>query len=80
LNERLADGLERAGYLVCSARREAERSGILSFRGAGHDSAVLHARLKEAGVIVSLREGLIRVSPHFYNCEDEIDRLLAALP
>jgi selenocysteine lyase/cysteine desulfurase len=31
-------------------------------------------------VIVSLREGLVRVSPHFYNSEDEIDRLLAALP
>jgi selenocysteine lyase/cysteine desulfurase len=54
--------------------------GIVSFRSARHDSGDLHLRLRAEEVIVSLREGLVRVSPHFYNSEDEIDRLLAALP
>ena len=80
LNARLVEGLERAGYQVVGPRCEAERSGIVSFRSARHESGDLHCRLREAGVIVSLREGLVRVSPHFYNSEDEIDRLVAALP
>ncbi len=42
--------------------------------------AALLARLAAAGVVVSMREGAIRVSPHFYNTEQEIDQLLEALP
>jgi len=30
-------------------------------------------------VITSLREGNIRVSPHLYNTERDIDRLIAAI-
>jgi len=80
LNERLADGLDARGYEVISSRRDGERSGIVSFKSARHDSAALRERLHQADVIVSLREGLIRVSPHFYNSPDDVDRLLAALP
>jgi selenocysteine lyase/cysteine desulfurase len=32
--------------------------------------------LSRAGVIVSLREGNIRVSPHLYNTDDHVDRLI----
>jgi cysteine desulfurase / selenocysteine lyase len=80
LNERLADGLASRGYAVVSSRAEAERSGIVSFRHERHDSAALRERLHAAEVVVSLREGLVRVSPHFYNDADDVDRLLAALP
>jgi cysteine desulfurase / selenocysteine lyase len=80
LNARLADGLETRGYQVVSSRRGGEQSGILSFRSEQRDSSDLRERLHRAGVIVSLREGLVRVSPHFYNSADDLDRLLAALP
>ena len=60
--------------------RRRERSGIVSFRHPAVDSAALYERLRAADVIVSLRGNLIRVSPHFYNTQDELDRLLAALP
>jgi selenocysteine lyase/cysteine desulfurase len=36
-------------------------------------------QLYAAGVIVSVRGDVIRVSPHFYNSEGDIERLLAAL-
>jgi len=36
--------------------------------------------LKRQDVIVSVRGDVIRVSPHFYNNEDDLERLLAALP
>ena len=35
---------------------------------------------EKLGIVVSLREGAIRVAPHFYNTHEEIERLLAALP
>lgn len=56
-----------------------ERSGIVCFRQPGVDPAVLAERLRAAGVIVSLRGDAIRVSPHFYNTEAELDRLLDTL-
>jgi selenocysteine lyase/cysteine desulfurase len=43
--------------------------------------ARLYQRLTDAGVVCSLRENWLRLSPHFYNTEDEVDRfgrLLAA--
>lgn len=80
LNDRLADGLRRRGFDLLSSLEDGERSGIICFRSERHESAALRERLHEAGVIVSLREGAVRVSPHFYNSADDIDRLLAALP
>jgi cysteine desulfurase/selenocysteine lyase len=81
LTDHLIAGLQARGCAIdtpISHRRE--RSGIVSFRHPAVDSAELCDRLHAAGVIVSLRGDLIRVSPHFYNIEDELDQLLAALP
>lgn len=43
------------------------------------DAAAASARLTEAGVVHSFREGGIRLSPFFYNTADEIDRTLALI-
>jgi selenocysteine lyase/cysteine desulfurase len=42
-------------------------------------TAELYHKLIKEKVITSLREGNIRVSPHLYNTEQDIDRLLAAI-
>jgi len=42
-------------------------------------TAALHRRLSKEHVFVSLREGRIRVSPHLFNSEADIDRLIAAI-
>ena len=81
LTDYLITGLQARGCAIdtpISDRRW--RSGIVSFRHMAVDSAELCERLHAAGVVVSLRGDLIRVSPHFYNTEDELDRLLAVLP
>lgn len=80
VTDRLSEGLLARGYRLRSPRGPSEKSGAVAFVSDRHASKDLHARLGEARVIVSLREGAVRVSPHFYNTEDEIDRLLAALP
>ena len=39
----------------------------------------LYRRLRKENVIVSLREDNIRVSPHLYNTERDIDRLISVI-
>jgi selenocysteine lyase/cysteine desulfurase len=36
----------------------------------------LHQKLRQENVFVSLRNGRIRVSPHLFNSERDIDRLI----
>jgi cysteine desulfurase / selenocysteine lyase len=43
------------------------------------DAGALALKLKERGVIVSARHGRLRVSPHFYNNEEDLIQLSAAL-
>ena len=55
------------------------RSPILAPRFPGHDASLLAQQLKQAGVLVSARYGRLRVSTHFYNNENDIDRLSEVL-
>jgi len=38
-----------------------------------------HRMLEENGVVCALREGMLRLSPHFYNDDAEIDRVINLL-
>ncbi|MGC9333214.1 MAG: aminotransferase class V-fold PLP-dependent enzyme [Anaerolineae bacterium] len=80
LTDSLIAGLQARGCTILSpiAHRR-ERSGIISFRHPALPSSVLGDRLCAADVIVSVRGDAIRVSPHFYNDKEDIDRLLAVL-
>jgi len=40
-------------------------------------TAALYQKLRDANVIVSLREGALRIAPHLYNTERDIDQLLS---
>ncbi len=81
LTDVLAEGLRAKGYVVTSAMElESERSGILCFKHPEYAAEVAYEKLTDAGVIVSLRGEVIRVSPHFYNTEGDIEALLKALP
>ena len=77
LTSLLREGLEERGCEISSPGGESERSGIVCFRRPGAGTDELFASLSGRGAVVSLREGLIRVSPHFYNTEDEIGRFCA---
>ncbi len=75
MTDYLCEGLQAAGCRIFSSRAPAEKSGIVTFYPPG-DPQDLHPRLRDAGVIASLRNGMIRVSPHCYNNPADIDRLL----
>ena len=73
--------IEGRGYRVVSPRRATERSSLLTFAcPPGTDSAALAKSLNERAVYCSLREGMIRLSPHFYNTAADFERLLECLP
>ncbi len=79
LTDRLVDGLELKGYAVHSPRSADAWSGIVAFTSPQH--ADLPQRLlKEHKIEIAMRMGRLRASPHFYNTEEQVDRLLAALP
>lgn len=77
LHQRLAEGLRGTDYRPIIFPDRRNRSAIVSF--TGRHTARLHRYLLERRIYVSLREGNIRVSPHFYNTEADIDRLSEAV-
>jgi len=50
-------------------------SGIIAARFDGCEPGELARRLKEQGVLVSARHGNLRISVHFYNSQEDLDRL-----
>ena len=74
LTDRLADGLRNSGVLVSDRRVRAPH--ILSLRFPGGMPDDLIARLEAENVFVSPRLGLIRISPHVYNDEADVDRFV----
>lgn len=79
LTDRLVDGLRNRGAELRSPREPGEASGIVSFAIPGQPLADTVRKLRAERIFVIERRGGVRASPHFYNSEDEIDRLLAAL-
>lgn len=81
LTARIMEGLDGAGAEVLSPRGEGERSGIVLFNApAGRKgNGELFGRLMKNRVFCSLRSGFLRVSPHFYNTEEEIDRFIGVV-
>ena len=81
LADRLRNELVSRGFrLVFTPARPEEKSAIVSFHHARMVPAEVHRRLRDAGIIVSLRRDFLRASPHYYNNDADIDRLLEALP
>jgi cysteine desulfurase/selenocysteine lyase len=62
---------------LVSPSDERHRSAILCI--APPNAADVHRRLKAAGVVCVLREGAIRLSPHFYSTIEEMDKVLDVL-
>ena len=80
LTDQLSAGLKEKGYEVVSSRRPGEKSSIVAFRHSEKSPEALHQLLIENGIVGAVRGGCVRLSPHFYNTEEEIDRVLDVLP
>jgi selenocysteine lyase/cysteine desulfurase len=80
LTEYAIEKISQKNYRVASPLDRAHRAGIVLFDHHNHGSDLLFERLKAANVKSSIRNGRIRLSPHFYNTEEEIDIVVSALP
>ncbi len=86
LTSRFCEGAAKKGYEIFSPRTDPnERSGIVIFSAPervggpeGHRK-IVHG-LEQQKIIIALREGRLRVSPHFYNTVEQIDKVVDALP
>lgn len=81
----LVGRLQEKNYHVLNDRAEPKNcGGMISFYKEGIDLGELHARLTRERIIVSLRADrtgrkYIRISPHFYNTDAELERVLSFL-
>jgi selenocysteine lyase/cysteine desulfurase len=81
----LVPALQAKGFTVLSADAKTENaSSIISIHRAGKDLAGIHRKLADAGMVTSLRTGragksYLRLSPHFYNTDAELHRVLELL-
>jgi selenocysteine lyase/cysteine desulfurase len=84
LTDSLLKGLDAPGVEVVTPRAPENRSGIITFTvGTAQQNVALMTRLQERKILVSVRYtsgvGGIRVSCHFYDSPEDIDRLLGAI-
>lgn len=81
----LIPALQAKGYTVLQDAAPPEHaSGIITCSKPGVDLPALHARLAEQRIVTSLRgdrtgQRYLRLSPHFYNTDDELNRVLELL-
>src|ERR1041385_6304766 len=81
----LVQQLQAKGYSVLQPETiDATGSGITSFFKPQVDLAALHQKLLDAGIFTSLRtdrtgQKYIRLSPHFYNSDAELEKVMENL-
>jgi selenocysteine lyase/cysteine desulfurase len=79
LGELLRDGLGQAGYDVVTPAEMERSAGIVTARRPGRDLTGTFRRLEREACRCSLRENMLRISPHFYNTEEEVERFISVL-
>jgi len=82
----LIPALQAQGWTVLGADLRPHRAtGLITFHRAGTDMSAAHRKLIEAGIVTSLRtdrtgQAYLRLSPHFYNTDAELQQMLDTLP
>lgn len=81
LSGMLAQGLADRGYQLVEPwpRKAKESSGIVSFRRPGSTAGEVLRDLNAARVVGRLHADFVRLSPHFYNTPQEVERVLDVL-
>ncbi|HXG34753.1 MAG TPA: aminotransferase class V-fold PLP-dependent enzyme [Bryobacteraceae bacterium] len=75
LARRVRDVLRRLGARLPADEAPHYESPVVAAKFEGREAGLLARALRDKRVLVSARHGFLRVSPHFYNDEDDIARL-----
>lgn len=73
LGETIMEKVKQRGGRILNSTEPSERSGIVSFT-LNCDLDQLKRHLAGTNVNLTIRDGLVRLSPHFYNNEADIDQ------
>jgi selenocysteine lyase/cysteine desulfurase len=81
LSDMLCDSVAAKGYEIVSSRRPGEKSAIVCIRHRdGLTSSQIAEQLQKQNVVVSPRGDRLRIAPHFFNNEKDLETLIDALP
>ena len=81
LTDFLCELIDGKNYEIVSSRTPGEKSSIVCIRHLdGLSSDDIFSQLERENIIVSSRGDRVRISPHFYNNREDIERIAAALP
>ena len=75
----LIDNLDRNKYYFATPEAPEKRGGILTLRRKAGDEKALFRKLLHHKVLCAYRAGGVRLSPHFYTAQAELDRVLRYL-
>lgn len=76
VTDHLIESLKRKGFTIHSPREGESWSGIVSVSRPGTDPHEMAKHLAKNHVITAVRGGRLRISPHFYNFESQMDRVV----
>ncbi|HPF14067.1 MAG: aminotransferase class V-fold PLP-dependent enzyme [Planctomycetes bacterium] len=81
LNNRLAEQLTERGFTLFGPKRAEQRGGTLTVALADDENGPAFVRaLEKRNILIDHRPGAgLRISPHFYTLQDELDELAEAL-
>lgn len=80
LVSQLINGLNFDKYELLSPRKGPERSTLvfISYKDGKHNSEI-YSLLKNKDINIAFRRGKLRLSPHLYNSQEDIEKVLAVL-
>jgi kynureninase len=78
LTDRVIARADEAGLPVRTPRERARRGGVVNV-GVGQDAGRICHALLDRGVCTDYRGDGLRVSPHFFNTEEDVDRCFEEL-
>ena len=70
---------ESAGWQVYGSERPEDRSAIVALEHPHADPLAVSRTLRARGVIAACRRGRLRLSPHVYNNDEDLERLAEGL-
>ena len=73
----IKDGARDAGLTLATPEDFAQHGAMIAIK-AVDETAIVEALMHD-GIITSSRDGNLRISPHFYNQLDDVDRLMSSI-